>query len=189
MTQENADEIKVDVKIQTGNSESGDPGDSAEPTEVADGDRVALLEKELALYKDQFLRKAADFENFRRRKEKEFAELIVMAEEKLIKDLLPVSDDIERVLKNADKFLDANPDAKIYVDGVRLVQQKFMKALEAHGLKRLSSVGKDFDVDFHEALTQMEKEGVPPETVIEEFEAGYTLGDKVIRHAKVVVSK
>jgi len=98
-------------------------------------------------------------------------------------------DDLERVIKNADKFLAGNPDAKIYVDGVKLIQQKLLKTLEERGVKKIESVGKKFDVNYHEALTQQPTNDVEPETIVEEFESGYMLHDKVIRHAKVVVAK
>ncbi len=150
---------------------------------------IAELEKERDAFKDQLYRKAADFENFRRQKEKEAAAYLKFAEKGLIKALLPNLDDLERVIKNADKFLEGNPDAKIYVDGVKLVHQKLLKTLEQRGVKRIEALGKKFDVNFHEALTQVPKSDVAPDTIIEEFEAGYTMHDDVIRHAKVVIAK
>lgn len=152
-------------------------------------EKIASLEKEVAGYKDQLLRKAAEFENFRKQKEKEVSTIRKFADEPLIKELLPVLDDIDRVLHNSAKFLESTPEAKTYIDGVKLVQQNLLKVFEGRGLKRIDSVGKKFDVEYHEALTQMEKEGVESETVIQEYAPGYTLHDKVIRHAKVVVSR
>jgi molecular chaperone GrpE len=141
------------------------------------------------MFKDQLYRKAADYENFRRQKEREAAAFLKFAEEGLIKKLLPTLDDLERVIKNADKFLTGNPDAKIYVDGVKLIQQKLLKTLEERGVTRIESLGKKFDVNYHEALTQQPTSNADPETIVEEFEPGYMLHDKVIRHAKVVVAK
>ncbi len=152
-------------------------------------EKLAQVEQERDMFKDQLYRKAADYENFRRQKEREIIALTKFAEEGIIKKLLPTLDDLERVIKNADKFLADHPDAKIYVDGVKLVQQKLFKTLEECGVTRIESLGKKFDVNFHEALTQVAKSDVEPETIIEEFEAGYLLHDKVIRHAKVVVAK
>ncbi len=152
-------------------------------------EKLAQVEQERDAFKDQFYRKAADYENFRRQKERETAAYLKYAEEGVIKKLLPSLDDLERVIKNADKFLANNPDAKIYVEGVKLVHQKLLKTLEERGVTRIESLGKKFDVNYHEALTQMPKSDVEPETVVDEFEAGYMLHDKVIRHAKVVVSK
>lgn len=152
-------------------------------------EKLAQTEQERDTFKDQLYRKAADYENFRRQKEREVAAFLKFAEEGIIKKLLPTLDDLERVIKNADKFLSGNPDAKIYVDGVKLVHQKLLKTLEERGLTRIESLGKKFDVAYHEALTQMPKSDVDPETIVDEFEAGYILHDKVIRHAKVVVAK
>ncbi len=152
-------------------------------------EKLAQVEQERDTFKDQLYRKAADYENFRRQKEREAAAYLKYAEEGVIKKLLPSLDDLERVIKNADKFLANNPDAKIYVEGVKLVHQKLLKTLEERGVTRIESLGKKFDVAYHEALTQMPKSDVEPETVVDEFEAGYMLHDKVIRHAKVVVSK
>ncbi len=189
------EELKEEMKLEV--------GDGDVKTEVSETDTVvaekseldilkeklAQVEQERDTFKDQLYRKAADYENFRRQKEREAAALLKFAEEGLIKKLLPTLDDLERVIKNADKFLADNPDAKIYVDGVKLVQQKLLKMLEERGVTRIESLGKKFDVAYHEALTQVPKSDVEPDTIVDEFEAGYILHDKVIRHAKVVVAK
>lgn len=159
------------------------------PAEVSLESRIAALEAERDEYKDLLLRKAAEFENFRRQKEKEMAALIKFADKNLIKSILPIIDDLERVINNAEKFLANNPDAKIYVDGVKMVHQKLLKTLEARQVKRMETIGKKFDHNFHEALTQMPKADLEPDTIVEEFEAGYIMHDEVIRHAKVIVSK
>jgi len=177
----------ADASSATSESPAGDA--SPAPAEVSLESRLAALEAERDEYKDLLLRKAAEFENFRRQKEKEMAALIKFADKNLIKSILPIIDDLERVITNAEKFLAANPDAKIYVDGVKMVHQKLLKTLEARQVKRMETVGKKFDHNFHEALTQMPKADLEPDTIVEEFEAGYIMHDEVIRHAKVVVSK
>lgn len=191
----NAEESKAELKMESRDDEV--KTDASETTTAKTQkseleilkEKLAQLEQERDAFKDQLYRKAADYENFRRQKEREAAALLKFAEEGIIKKLLPTLDDLERVIKNADKFLASNPDAKIYVDGVKLVQQKLLKTLEARGITRIASLGKKFDVAYHEALTQMPTRDVEPETIVEEFEAGYMLHDKVIRHAKVVVAK
>lgn len=151
--------------------------------------RLAALEAERDEYKDLLLRKAAEFENFRRQKEREMSALIKFADKNLIKQILPILDDLERIITNSEKFLANHPDAKLYVDGVKLVHQKLLKILETRQVKRMETLGKKFDHNFHEALTQMPKADLEPDIIVEEFEAGYTMHDEVIRHAKVVVSK
>jgi molecular chaperone GrpE len=146
--------------------------------------KIAELEKSVELYKDQFLRKAADFENFKKRMENEFINITSFANEALIAEILPVLDDLTRSL-TAGK---ARREFGAFYKGVELIHSKLMKILEARGLKPIEALGKEFNVDYHEALMQMPKENVPAHTVIEEVEKGYTLHDKVIRHSKVIVA-
>jgi molecular chaperone GrpE len=187
--------MSEELKIELGDGEVKIEASETSPREAEKSEleivkeKLAQAEQERDAFKDQLYRKAADYENFRRQKEREAAAYLKYAEEGVIKKLLPSLDDLERVIKNADKFLANNPDAKIYVEGVKLVQQKLLKTLEERGVSKIETVGKKFDVNFHEALTQMPKSDVEPETIVEEFEAGYLLHDKVIRHAKVVVAK
>ena len=135
-------------------------------------------------FKDQLLRKAAEFENYKRRVEGEFAALIRNANEELLFSLIPVAEDFARSLK-AGKESD---DVEAVRQGVELIYQKFTKVLEQQGLVPFSSLGKPFDVDFHDALLQVPRSDVPAGTVVEEVEKGYMLHDKVLRHSKVVVS-
>ncbi|MGA9365586.1 MAG: nucleotide exchange factor GrpE [Bacteroidota bacterium] len=146
--------------------------------------RIAELEKSVELYKDQFLRKAADFENFKKRTENDYLNMTSYANEALIAEILPVIDDLTRSL-TAGK---ARREFGAFYKGVELIHAKLMKILEARGLKPIEALGKEFNVDYHEALMQMPKENVAHHTVIEEIEKGYMLYDKVIRHAKVIVA-
>jgi molecular chaperone GrpE len=134
--------------------------------------------------KDQLLRKAAEFENYKRRTEAEYASLIRSASEGLLLALLPVLDDFNRTLKAARDNTDAAP----LLRGIELVRAKLVKILEAQGCTTFDSAGKPFDVHLHDALLSMPRADVPPHTVIEEVEKGYMLNDRVLRHAKVVVS-
>jgi len=146
--------------------------------------KLAEAEKAAQLYKDQFLRKAAEFENFRRRSEADYINLIKNANEDLLASLLPVLDDFSRSLKSGKD----TKDFDAFLKGVELIYNKFSKLLEAQGLTPFESTGKPFDVAYHDALLQMPRNDVPPHTVVEEVERGYMLNDKVFRHAKVVVS-
>lgn len=135
-------------------------------------------------FRDQLLRLAAEFENFRRRTESEKAEFVKYSHEKLIKDLLPVLDDFERALENGKK----NTDFESFYTGVEMIYQKLRKAFEEKGVKPIESLGKEFDVAYHDVLMQMERPDVPPHTIVQEVEKGYTLHGKVIKHAKVIVA-
>jgi molecular chaperone GrpE len=146
--------------------------------------KVEELQKVADSFKDQFLRKAAEFENYKRRTEADLGNLIKNANEGLIISLLPILNDFVRSLKAGAE----NKDYDAFYKGVELIHNKFSKILEMQGLAPFESVGKPFDVEYHDALLQMPKEGVPPHTVIEEVERGYKLNDKVLRHAKVIVS-
>lgn len=145
--------------------------------------KIEELEKQVANYKDLFLRKAAEFDNFKRRMESETGAIIKFANEDLLLAVLPVIDDLERSLKNA-KDERNNP----FYKGIELIYQKMLKVLDAQGVKAFETVGKEFDVHYHDALLQVPKEGIPPHTILEEVEKGYLFHDKVLRHAKVIVS-
>lgn len=160
----------------------GDPGKVS-----AQGEPSARFEEAVRTaeaYKDQLLRKAAEFENYKRRTEAEYLALMKSAGEGVLVSLLPVVEDLTRSLKAAaDGTVN---DA--FVKGVELIYQKLTRVLEQQGLRPFDSLGKPFDVHYHDALLQVPRDDVAPGTVIEEVERGYMLHDRVLRHAKVVVS-
>ncbi len=157
---------------------------AASPVEESADSKLKEAQKQAESYKDLLYRKAAEFENFKKRSENEVASVIKFANEGLITDLLPVLDDFERSLKAAKTTKEFDSLYK----GIELIYQKLVKSLEKRGVKSFETVGKEFNVEFHDALLQMPREDVAPHTVLEEVEKGYTLHDKVIRHAKVIVS-
>lgn len=146
-------------------------------------EKLLEAEKQREYYKDLFLRKAAEFDNFKRRAEADSIAIVRFANEDLLAAVLPIISDLERSLKQG-KELQSNP----FYKGVELIYQKLLKILEMQGVKPFETVGKEFNVDFHDALLQIPKEDVPPHTVVEEVEKGYMYHDKVLRHAKVIVS-
>lgn len=146
--------------------------------------KIEALEKEAQELKDRLIRKAADFDNFKRRTENDQLNLLKYSCETLIKKILPVYDDLERSLSHE---LDGKNIESIK-EGLKLVYSNFSKILEAEGLKKIEAVGQPFDFNYHEALLQRSVENVPPHTVLEEHQAGYMYKDKVIRHSKVIVS-
>jgi molecular chaperone GrpE len=147
--------------------------------------KIGQLENEVLKWKDQYLRKAAEFENYKRRAEVEQLNLIKYSAESFIIKLLPIVDDFERSLKHME---DSNEDDSIK-KGIQLIYDKLMKTLEEQGVKKMDSVGKPFNVEYHHALMQRKVEGTPPHTVLEEIETGYMYKDRVIRHAKVIVNE
>jgi molecular chaperone GrpE len=145
---------------------------------------VQKISKELLEMKDKYLRLYSEFENFRKRTQKEKTELIFTANEDVILSLLPIVDDFERGMKaNVD-----TEEVAVVKEGVQLIYDKFEKLLNAKGLKPINATGQEFDTELHEAITQIPS---PDEEmkgkVIDEVEKGYKLGDKVIRYSKVVV--
>ena len=148
-------------------------------------DKVKALELEINQYKELALRKAAEFENYKRRTENDQLNLLKYAAESVIIKLLSTVDDLERSLAHMTDETDVN---KIK-EGIQLVYNKLIKTLDEQGVKKIESIGKPFSVEFHEALMQRADDSVPPHTVIDELETGYMYKDRVIRHAKVIVSE
>lgn len=162
-----------------------DLNSSAETTDTELSEKIQSLEKEVEEYKDKLLRKAAEFENYKRRSENDQLNLLKYTGEMLIIKLLPVIDDLERSLLHIDN---AKDNSSIN-EGIKLVYDKMMKILGEQGVKKIEAVGQPFDVEYHEALLQRQDDSVPAHTVIEELEKGYFYKDRVIRHAKVIVSE
>jgi molecular chaperone GrpE len=148
-------------------------------------EKIAELEAQVKEWQDKFLRKAAEFENYKRRTENDQFNLINYAAESFIIKLLPVIDDFERSLKHIDD--DNSVDA--VKEGIKLVYEKLLKVLDEQGVKKMQVKGEPFNVDYHDALMQRKDDSVPPHTVLEEVEKGYLYRDKVIKHAKVIVSE
>lgn len=153
--------------------------------EVKEVDITAELESKVNELQDKLLRKAAEFENYKRRTENDQLNLLSFAAESFITKILPVIDDFERSL---DHISDAD-SAEAIKEGIMLVYDKLIKILEEQGIKKIDSVGKPFNVDYHDALMQVKDDTVPAHTVLEEVEKGYLYKNKVIRHAKVIVSE
>jgi len=145
---------------------------------------IEKLNAELAETRDKFLRIYSEFDNYKKRTQRERLELLKSAGADVIGSLLPVLDDFERALKAMESG-DSNPQVKA---GIELIYQKLKTILEQKGLKKMVSIGEEFNVDNHEAITNIP---VPDEKmkgkVVDEAESGYFLNDKVIRHAKVIV--
>ncbi len=134
---------------------------------------------------DQLLRLMADFQNYKKRTENDQLNLIKYAAEPFILNILPVHRDLERSLEHINE----KASLESVVEGLRMVMNKFSKVLEEQGIKKIESKGNAFDFNLHEALMQQYVPGVEPHIVLEEVEPGYIYKDKVIKHAKVIVSQ
>lgn len=154
---------------------------TAEPTIE---EQLEAAKKEVEQYKDKYLRAVAEFDNYRKRTLKEKAELLLNGSEKAVCAFLPILDDFERAI--ADKTEDVNA----IKEGMQIIFNKFNKTLESLGVKKIETEGKDFDVDFHEAVAMVPGMGDDKKgKVIDCVQTGYQLNDKVIRHAKVAVGQ
>ncbi|MGC8859418.1 MAG: nucleotide exchange factor GrpE, partial [Ignavibacteria bacterium] len=149
-------------------------------------EEIEKLKSECEQYKDAYLRKAADFENYKRRMEAELSNYIKYASESLIKELIPVYDDMQRSMVSIEKG--ETKDFDTLRQGFTLIFEKFRKILTNEGVKEIDIKGKEFDVNLCDALYQEARDDVPPNTVVDVVEKGYLLKDKVIKHAKVIVS-
>lgn len=184
---ENTDAQQGDVQKETDTvaDKTADSNDSADKkAEEAELNPLEKAQKEIEELKKQLLYKTAEFENYRKRTLKEKAELILNGGEKTIAAILPVLDDFERAI--ADK----SEDPKAIKEGVQMIFNKFTKTLEGLGVKKIETADKDFDVDYHEAIAMVPGMGDDKKgKVIDCVQTGYTLNDKVIRHAKVAVGQ
>lgn len=147
---------------------------------------IKNLETQLAEQKDKYLRLYADFDNFKKRNAKERLELIQTAGKDIVMTILPALDDFER----AQKAAETTTDIATLKEGMNLIYHKLFKALENKGLKPIEAIGKDFDVEIHEAITEIPAPSADMSgKVIDQVEKGYYLNDKIIRFSKVVVGK
>lgn len=185
--------MKDDAKANPGNNEGMDvntdenlSGSTHLNEPVANETEMEKLREELEEMKDKFLRKVAEFDNYKRRSAKEMRDLIQTAGKDVIVDLLDVLDDFDR----AQKQMETSVDVKEIKDGVMLVFNKFRNLLQARGLKPMETKNQEFDSDLHDAITEIP---APSDDlkgkVLDEVTKGYYLNDKIIRHAKVVVGK
>jgi molecular chaperone GrpE len=181
-----ADEVLDEQEEVVTNDSDVEVDESEETvTEEEPEDELEKAQRELAEAKDKYLRLYSEFDNFRRRTAKERLALTETANESLILSLLPVADDFER----ADKAFNEETDISSVKEGVDLIYNKFQQAIEKKGLQAMdTSEGTDFDPELHDAITQIP--APKPKLkgkIIDTVERGYTIGEKVIRHAKVVV--
>jgi molecular chaperone GrpE len=148
-------------------------------------DPLIAAQGEVAEMKDKYLRLAADFDNFRKRARRENDDAERRGRENLLKDVLPVFDNLERAVIHAEQAT----DAKSVADGVRMVLKQFLDTIERVGIRRVPTTGQSFDPNVHEAIQQLETSEHAPGTIVAEVQPGYLIGDKLVRAAMVVVAK
>ncbi len=182
MTQDNTDEIlkPTDPELEESAAEDLDPAREPEP------DPMTQLTDERDELKDRLLRLAAETDNYKKRSEREKADFLKRANESILKDLLPVMDNLERALEHAVE--EGGSEAAI-VKGLELTSQELWKVLERHGVERVDALGQPFDPELHEAMMQQEDPDVEENTVIGVLQKGYLSHGRLLRPAMVIVSK
>jgi len=165
------------------NSEDKDQTPEAEGAIDAAANELQVAKAEAADWRDKYLRKLAEFDNFRKRSRQELSSLRDLLAEELMVSLLPVVDDFDRLIHNV-----ANTDNDQYHRGVELIYGKLNTFLESRGVAKFDCVGKPFDPSLHEAMLMQPTPDFPSGTVLAEMIPGYKLGERVIRHAQVIVS-
>ncbi|GMV14091.1 MAG: nucleotide exchange factor GrpE [Polyangiaceae bacterium] len=177
----------TDENQPEGQDNGGAPPEAAEtpPPEQPAPDPLAEAKAEAAKFREQLLRTAADFDNFRKRTRKELTDAEIRGREDLLKDLLPVFDNLERAMSHAD----AATDVQALADGLRMVSRQFLDTLGKLGIERVQSVGQPFDPAVHEAIQHLESADHPAGVVLTEVQAGYRQAERLLRPALVVVSK
>lgn len=166
------------------------PDDVAAPPEGVDvheqlADQLANKDKEIAELKDKYLRALADTDNIRKRMRQQSEDTVRLQRENLLRDLLPITDNLERAVEAAR----GGGNGKPIVEGVEMVLRSLLDFLRTNGVIPRESVGRPFDPQFHEAVDHVESGEHPPNTVISEFHRGYQVGERVLRPARVAVAK
>ena len=181
-TEETQDETTVDN--ETAEAEDETEAAETEAENNVEKDPLEEAQSQIAALKDQLLRTIAEFENYKKRTIKEKMELIQNGGAKTVTAILPILDDFERAVA------DESEDAAAIKEGTRMIFNKFVKSLESIGVKQIETEGQDFDTDYHEAVAMVPGMGDDKKgKVIDCVQTGYTMNDKVIRHAKVAVGQ
>lgn len=178
-----------DVNIEDGKTMGDHEGAPLQNEEAVPASEATPLEeagREIAELKDKYLRSVAEFDNYRKRTLKEKTELILNGSERAVQAVLPIIDDMERAIESSA----TTSDPAVLKEGMALIYQKFVKTLEGLGVKKIDTADADFNVDYHEAIAMVPGMGDDKKgKVLDCVQAGYTLNDKVIRHAKVAVGQ
>lgn len=180
--------IAMEDKIQKENKKQSEEKKEEKVVNLKESEYLRLKEEadKAKEYWDKILRLQADFDNTRKRLEKEKQDFVKFANEGIISELLNILDDLERTVELAQS---KHQDLQAFLKGVEMILAHLYEMLKEYGVQAIEAQGKPFDPNLHEALMQVENKNVPEHTVIEELQKGYLLNDRVIRTAKVKVSK
>ncbi len=180
------DEAQIPVEVDAPAAAASEIAAATPPAPVVNelAEKVAALEKEKKDNWDKFLRASADLENLRKRQRREIDEVKLETKSKVLKEMLPVVDNLERAIEHASSTGEKNP----IVDGVQLVLRQFTTAFERLEVTQVEALGKPFDPNLHEAISQLESDE-PPGTVVQVLQRGYKAGERLLRPVLVVVAK
>ena len=185
MNEETVNEVEETVETAE-NETANEANEQEQPVEMTPEERIASLEAQLEKEKKEYVFQMAEFDNFRKRTLKDKAEIIKNGAESAMRNILPIIDDFDRALQATA----TSEDVAAVREGVELIYNKFIKYLESNGVKEMTTTGETFDADIHEAVTTFP---APSEDlkgkIIDTVQKGYSINDKVLRHAKVVVGQ
>ena len=182
-TSESSAKGEVSAEAEGGNAEPEAAESDEQKIEITP---LFLAREEAEMYKERWMRLAAEFDNYKKRRAREFETLIASASEDVIRDLLPILDGVDRALAHGEN---GDTQSEGFREGVKMIMEQFPRVLFNRNLAEIETVGKPFDPTVHEALMQMPSETHDAGIVADVIEKGYRLGDKVLRPAKVVVSQ
>ncbi len=184
-----AAEAQAKVDAQAATAEADPQAKSTDKSEP--GDPLAEAQREAADYREKLLRTLAEMENLRKRTEREIADARAYGVAGFARDVLGVADNMHRALEAIDPALRESADAKVksLIEGVELTERELLKTLEKHGVKKFSPEGQKFDPNIHQAMLEMEHPELPPGHVAQVMQAGYMIGERVLRPAMVAVAK
>jgi len=180
-----------DAAAETENGQGNGAPMQDPPAQAAAADPLTEARREAAEYKDKLLRTLAEMENLRKRTEREVVDARLYGFASFAREVLAVADNMHRALEAIGPELREHADGKVkaLIEGVELTERELMKALEKSGVKKFSPMAEKFDPNFHQAMFEMETAEVPPGHVAQVVQAGYMIGDRVLRPAMVAVAK
>ena len=180
-------EEELEEKLEEDSVEEEEPAKKEEAKELSPleqlEEQISLKDEEILKQKDTFLREKAELENFKKRLTKEKEDFVQFANERLLKELLQIEDNLERAMAAPNATLES------LKEGVEMIQKQFKDFLKNQKVEAIEALGKPFDPNLHEVLNQQESEEHEENTVIEEYSKGFTLNGRILRSAKVVISK